>query len=636
MNARFKKEFQSLFWPWLVAALMGLLPLLIRPLPALDWMPSQQKVFYLASSSYVLGVVILAAMLFGNEFQQHTISLLFTQPRSRAAIWWDKLLVTSFAVLSLTLFHIAGGSINIGALHSYYWHLFWLLPFLFSAAIYWSLVTRSVLGGAVLSLGSLAALYVVASFIQDEFRYLYQLSLELAKINMLLARMSLILTPVLFWLSWLRLRRLEITSSWNGETEVSQPPVSARKSIIDFKSHPGRPILNLVLKELRLLRPVLLMALLFSTLWLTAVAGLALRPRNPDLLVTLINGLCGIYIPLVILLSGAMSFGEEKRLGIHAFNLSSPTSSKNQFLIKNLAVTLTALSCTAILIALLAKVTGPALNVYVLTIFSGPLMGSILVTGTFIVALVQIGIWAGTVADRSIHAFFLALAAIVGFYALFIFAVSTPNQTVMHFLQGLTYPLIARFQLSHVLIADWLWFLLLASFTMSASSFIPPSLKCFRHINGEQQKIKTALLFPAFTVAIIGLLVGALNECLSLRNFRASPLYQETRSSLLSLHAETSNSDGLSQKAFTPAELASTGKLSPRTQLWLRNSTIKVNYHLKSNGKIYSMALVLFPKSDWIQPIDLNPLSSQGVQDLSYWENIILENLRQQNVKKQP
>lgn len=633
MNVRLKKEFQSLFWPWFFAALMGLFPLLVRPLQVLDWMPSQSKIFYLASSTYVIGVVILAAMLFGNEFQQNTISLLFSQPRSRSAIWWDKLGVTSFAVLSLTFFHLAGGSINIGALHSHYWHLFWLLPFLLSAAMYWSLLTRSVLGGAVLSLVSLAALYLVAWLIQDEFLYLYRLSLDLAKINVLLTRMSLILTPVCFWLSWLRLQNLEIPGNWNDEAGIANSSVNSRKSIIDFKSHAGRPIFNLILKELRLLRPVLLIALLFSILWLAAAAGLALRPRNPDLPAALINGLCGVYIPLVIFLSGAISFGEEKRLGIHAFNLSSPISSKIQFSIKNLITTLTALCCTALLIPLLAKITGPSPDIYALKFFSGPLMGSVLVAGAMVAGLVQIGIWAGTVADRTIHAFFLAVAAVAGFYALFFFAASTPSPPILHALQEPLYSLIARCQLSHIFIAEWLWLLILGSFILSFVSFILPSWKCFHRINGEQQNIKTALLLPCFAVGLTGLLAGALVGCLSLENFQASSLYQETRNSLLSLHAETNNSVGPSSKIFTLTELAATGKLSPRTQAWLHNSTTKVNYHPTSNGKTYSMALVLFPNSIWIQPIALN---SQAVEDLSSLEDFIRENHKQQKLKEQP
>ncbi|HEY1170159.1 MAG TPA: ABC transporter permease subunit [Verrucomicrobiae bacterium] len=631
MNVRLKKEAQMIFWPWLVAALAGLLPLLDRLFMSLG-VYSAQRLYYIASSIYVLSVVMLAAMLFGNEFQQRTFSLLFSQPCHRAQIWLEKLIVTAIAIGLLTLFHVAGGYLDPRVLPSYYQPLFGLLPFLFCAAMYWSLITRSALGGAVLSLTSLAALYLIAWLIQDEFLYLYRLSLELTKINVLLTRMSLIMAPVFLLLSWLRLRRLEITGNWDDAMEITSSTGKAKKSVIDFRSHANRPLLNLIFKELRLLRPILLMAVFFASLWLAAAISLSLRPGNPDVHITLINGLCGIYIPLVILLSGSLSFGEEKRLGTHILNLSSPISAKKQFLIKNIVATLIALSSTVLLITLLHGLTGKALNASMMKIFSGPLLGSMLVASLLVAVLVQISIWAGTVADRTVHALFLAIAAAIGFYALFHLALNNASPLVQPVLQGPVYSVMAHYQLSHTFASTGIWPILLGGIIIAATSFIVPAWRCFRQTNSEQQNIKKSLLFPFFAIALVGMATGALAKCLNFEGFRESFLYQETRDALLNLNAQDGNFSDRSSRYFTPAELVATGKLSPRTEAWLQNSTVKVNYGT-SGGQRYSMALVIFPKNTWPQPIALN---SEAEKDMSSYEATIQKGNEQKTSQGKP
>ncbi len=630
MNVRLKKEFQGLFWPWLMATAIGLLPVLSSLLISHGVMTSDRTVYSIASSTYVLGVVMLAAMLFGTEFQERTFSLLFSQPCRRATIWWEKIFVTCVAIGLLTLFHLAGGSSNIGALHSYYKHLFGLLPFLFCAAMFWSLVTRSVLGGVVLSIFSLAALYLIAWLILDEFLYLYRLSPDLTKINVLLTRISLIAAPFFLWLSWLRFRRLDITSNWESATEIIPLAGGDRKSIIDFRSRADRPLFNLIVKELRLLRPVFLMMLLFTILWVTAVIGSVFRPDDTAMLTKFMDGVSSIYAPFVILLAGCVSLGEEKRLGIHAGNLSSPISTRIQFLVKNLLAVLTGLSGTVLLFALLSFLTSKKLDLTPVKILGEP-AHFIVFACVFLAVLVQISFWAATVADRTAHAVFLAVTVAIGFYAVFSFAMVT-GASMKNLVQGPIYWLIAHFQLSHVFIAEWLGFFAICGLTLSAATVIVPAWTCFRRLNSEQQNLKTALLLPLLALFLTGTLSGALEDSLSWNSFSSSPIYRETESALISLKAHIDNSnEPSSSRWIASAELIATGKLSPATQAWLRNSSIKINY---SNHSLEpdSMALIFFPKGTMEQPI---PLSFKAAAKITSWEEAIRKN-HGKNSKGQP
>jgi hypothetical protein len=110
MNIRLKKEFQSLFWPWVVIAAIGLLPLINWALQMAGFVRTDKFIYFLANSTYVIGVVLLAAIPLGMEFQERTWTSLFSQPCTRSQILRDKLLVSATAILTVTLLHIIGCS----------------------------------------------------------------------------------------------------------------------------------------------------------------------------------------------------------------------------------------------------------------------------------------------------------------------------------------------------------------------------------------------------------------------------------------------------------------------------------------------------------------------------------------------
>jgi hypothetical protein len=597
MNVRLKKEFQNFFWPWLAVTLIGLLPLVTFFLRPLGLKLSIHFAQSIATSSYLLGVTLLAAMLFGIEFQQRTFPLLLSQPYQKKQIWRDKISAAAIAILILSVVHAVGCLYNREALNSDLRPAVVLIPSLFCAAIFGSLITRSVLGGVVFSIFSLAAMRLVSVLIEPSLRY-YYLPFDIV---FFIAPAS---APLFLWLSWCHFRHLEISSDWNNETKIQRPTKSTQRSILDFQSHARRPLLNLVLKELRLLRPVFLIMLLFTILWIASVAGAIWRPVHTDAFNLIMEASSILYLSLVILGAGCVSLGKEKSLGIHTLNLASPVSSTIQWLVKNVVATLTGLSGTVLLVVLLSYLTGQKLDFLPIKIGTEPFYLLLLVS-LLVIVLIQISFWAATVADRTTHAIFLAVAVAIGLFFAFSFSARI-GQEFERLPQWPVYWLVAHFQLSQVFLGEWFGLIVICSLLAAGATVIFPGLACFRRLHSEQRNLKTALFIPLAAIVVAGVLSGAVGGCLSPSAFKNSSLYQETEAALISLKANVPKTNETKPRKITYTELLATGKLSPRTQIWLQNCNVYISQHGTSD-ELYIMALVYFPKTTWIHPISLSP-----------------------------
>ncbi|MGO8735277.1 MAG: hypothetical protein ACLQVM_21070 [Terriglobia bacterium] len=144
MNAtRILKEARPLFWPWCAVALSGVVPL-VYPLA---WTPL----------IYLIGffiIPVLATLSLGNEFQHRTLSLLLSQPVGRMEIWGEKLSVTIVATVSAVLVF----SLALRAtLFRPDWRVWafgaaWIVA-ITASATFWTLFTRSTVGGVALNIG---------------------------------------------------------------------------------------------------------------------------------------------------------------------------------------------------------------------------------------------------------------------------------------------------------------------------------------------------------------------------------------------------------------------------------------------------------------------------------------------------
>ena len=343
---RIFKEARSLFWPWLAIMTAAALPLLERSWSAGSGTASLWGIHQLIEPAsflgFFIGLPLLATLSLGNEFQGRTISLLLSQPVGRTEIWSEKMIVAFAAVLSAaSLFCITAWSAlrqdpAIGMISAAL-----MIPMLASAP-FWTLLARSTLGGLALNALN-AAIPVVWLNRRDWIP-----QSPLARSVTIFA--VLCYAGVMLWLGWRRLARFEVTGGIAGDDLLTATPGIVPKALAgflaeSFRSRPTGAVLNLIRKEFRLLRPVWLISLLAIPIWIC----LPLFPHNsldesiPAFVLVV------AFVPLVAVLSGTLSLGEERTSGTHSLHLTLPVSSLRQWLIKLAMAMFTSLVCAALL-----------------------------------------------------------------------------------------------------------------------------------------------------------------------------------------------------------------------------------------------------------------------------------------------
>jgi hypothetical protein len=315
------KEGRPLFWPW-CAVMLTVLVSLIRPLHSIEWV---------GLLGVVLGVPLLATLPFGNEFQNRTLSLLLSQPVGRGRIWIEKTSVAFVAVASVVLLFAcspwATQALPDRAQQAY---AAALVIAVLASATFWTLIARSTIGGIALGLGSVI---IVAGFSSvaaglGTNSLLVMTHFTAIKIIPLFAYAGLML-----WLGGRTLARYQVTGSMAGDdllTTGSNVILGAFSG--GACASPTRPVLNLIRKELRLLRPVWLITALTASTWAClAVANLSHHSKTLSLLV-IAFGLASAAI--IAILAGCLSLGEEKISGTHAWHRTLPISAARLWWVK--------------------------------------------------------------------------------------------------------------------------------------------------------------------------------------------------------------------------------------------------------------------------------------------------------------
>jgi len=330
MNAqRMYKEAHPLFWPWCAVVAAALLPLAHPPqLMELIW-----------PIGFFLGIPLLATLPLGNEFEHRTLSLLLSQPIRRTKIWGEKLSVTVVAVLSAVLFF----SLTLRATSFRHdWKLWvfggaWIVA-ITASATFWTLFTRSTVGGIVLNIG-------VQSFIGFALPWA-NLATWLRARGYLAPGNPMVVSSVVFvfvcyagamlWLGGRMLARFQATGGMAGDDLLMagadvMPGAWARW----LRCRPSGAVLNLMRKELRLLRPVWLISLLAAVGWACLILVGLLYPQGLTVNSGIVVVGAGVITTLMIaILAGSLPLGEERTSGTHAWQLTLPVSARRQWFIK--------------------------------------------------------------------------------------------------------------------------------------------------------------------------------------------------------------------------------------------------------------------------------------------------------------
>jgi hypothetical protein len=358
MTARVKKEFRVLLLPWSVAISAAFALPIVKILAA--WVHNIHiggLVERLPGVCIFVACLVMAAMSFGVEIHNRTFGLMLVQPVERSRIWWSKIFPLVVAYTSIGVAFIAGQSLAGTIWESSFesWNgsgvfLFVaLLAGVMCSSAFWTLLSRSIIGGMVLPLAVQALLAGIIAWFASGTSTAPPEGLEF-RLFMALGAGALVYCVLFLYLGWRKFSRLEWREGCIGESGIAVLPALRVK-----ESRPAAPCgswTSLLRKELRLHRPVFFLAALFVVCSLAALGLKALRPAWEARFGDIFGVILVIYLPLAWLLSGCISLGEEKRLGTWGWHLTLPVSGRRQWAVK---------ISFALLIALALGILVPAL-----------------------------------------------------------------------------------------------------------------------------------------------------------------------------------------------------------------------------------------------------------------------------------
>ncbi len=357
---RMKKEARALFWLWCAVMIAGALPLFLHQ-PR--YIVLGTNVTELSLMFCFLGILLLATLSLGNEFQHRTLSLLLSQPVSRMEIWGEKLIVTCVAVLSAAL--VLGYSWRSALQQDPRLLVLAGVSVIttIASATFWTLFARSMLGGFALTF--IPPWFVVIVLMNWE-RILGLNPSPARSITALwtVALGSLCYAGVMLWLGGRKLVRFQVTGGMAGDDLLMAGPSVMPEALAGlFRCRPTGPFLNLIRKELRLLRPLWLITVV-AIVYLACMAMFRLLPAFPiplprdsqvNYLEWAVFCTLGPLFGVMPILAGILSLGEERTSGTQAWQMTLPVSALRQWLIK-LATAMFAGFATSVLLPLLVLI----------------------------------------------------------------------------------------------------------------------------------------------------------------------------------------------------------------------------------------------------------------------------------------
>src|SRR6266576_2053045 len=341
-TTRILKEARSLFWPWCAVIIAGALRLVEQSDSALLRGGALQGIHPLIEAisflGFFVGIPLLATLSLGNEFHHRTLQLLLSQPVSRMEIWSEKLIVTIVAVLAAALVFRYGQQSTFPQDPELWVVGGALIIAMISSATFWTLVARSTMGGL--------ALNAVSCSIPLVWHLRREGIAETMTTRSVAVFAGLSYGGVMPWLCRRSLARFQVTGGLAGDDLLMAGPKMMPRAVAEWlRCRSTSPLLNLIRKELRLLRPVWLISLLAVPAWICLpVLGFTVE-RGSALAVLMLAA----FTPLIAVLAGTMSLGEERTSGTHSWHLTLPVPARRQWLIKLVTAMFTGLVCAGLL-----------------------------------------------------------------------------------------------------------------------------------------------------------------------------------------------------------------------------------------------------------------------------------------------
>lgn len=590
MNARLTKEIRSLALPALLTAVCAVVVLAQPFLTTRSDDPLHNFasfLFGLAQFGFFAGIIFLAAMSFGVEFQQRTFVLLLSQPAERFRIWRDKMLVLAaivpaVAVVGMTYYLIGNRSAENGEPGTVALFVLFVVVIVVCSTSFWTLTARSTIGGVVFSA---AVMGMGGAGLQALLEKIFgtpvnQTAEAIPRRNFLMAA-PMILAGVLYtgtclWLGWRKFAAMELRDTMAADF-VSLPKgfPGAQWFGSMLRCRPTGATRNLIRKEFRLQRPIFMLALLFTAGWLGIWGWSWLFPEQVNRTVAFV-ALAIIYLLMLAALIGPAAFDEEKTLGLAAWHLTLPPSTRRQWLVKFGVATSVFVLLGICLPLLLPLITGGEAREIALNQLQErkdlawiPIFGFLFV----------LGFWAASLTGNMVR------GVLTTIFTCFAFGASTPLAIwLTDLLGGLETPLlervVARFQLS---LFSWHWekYIMILPFILAAVALVQSYLQFRRGQTSTAILIKYAAVLVAVTFAI----VFWLNDlAVSHAQLRSLPLAREVTQALRRLpRQEWASSPG--QYSLTAADLKRVGELSPLAKQWSRGAKLNLFVSISKDGR---------------------------------------------------
>jgi hypothetical protein len=362
-NTRLLKEARALFWPWCAVMLVGVSG------PLIGTHTFGIEIGYLGILGFYLGVPFLAALPFGNEFQYRTVPALLAQPSERLQIWREKLDITLVAIVAVVLVYYAvWHSLLEQNLTSWIFTAAFVVAAVGSATL-WTLVARSTVGGVILNIAVQGGL-VGIGMMTVTGTVIIRHDLPAEALPMLSAGLVGVIcyAGLMLWLGRRKLARFEVTGEAAGHDLIAEHSKVLPKFVARwFRLQPSGASLNLIKKEMRLLRPVwLLTAGVVASLIVLMLFRFFVR-GSEEFVVAVGSVAIAMYLLLAVILNGSVSMGEERQTGTHSWSLTLPLSVRRQWFIKLASNMSASLVCAWIVIAAGYFTLGPAFQSWLKT-----------------------------------------------------------------------------------------------------------------------------------------------------------------------------------------------------------------------------------------------------------------------------
>lgn len=284
----------------------------------------------------IFGLPVVAASMFGGEFNDGTLPQLLAQPVDRRRVWYEKMLVLTIALGSLLLVVLTSGQAS--------WLIAMVAICAFCTVPFFTFVGRSTISGVILAIPLPAIVYIIGaiSVLWLFGRGTLETEENQRQFDLWVRAYSGILFPaycaLLYYLGYRRFRSLEVTDAAPRQFRLPAWMHRVFEQVLACFFSRQRALRVLIGKELHFQHNALIMFLIFVLVQTAMVAYIKFaHPKDPEtsFIVPLF-----IYIGLMPLVIGSSAIAEEQSVGTRAWHLTLPCSVRMQWLVKATTVLL--------------------------------------------------------------------------------------------------------------------------------------------------------------------------------------------------------------------------------------------------------------------------------------------------------